>query len=837
MKSGFLSGIYAQDTTPEADVVITSKRGITGKRIFRMAQETHYDAFISYRHSPLDIKIATALHRKLENYTLPRSIARKIGKRKLERVFRDTTELSVSAELSAEINQALINSDFLIVICSPRFSESVWCMQEVETFLKLNRRDQILLVLIEGEPKDSFPEILCYEDVVKKDINGDEVTVRENKMPLAADCKGKNSRELRNAINDTTLRLCSAIFGIKYDDLKQRQREVQFKKRVLAVSAVILVLLLIISQSSYFLFRLHNQNRIIEKQLADSKASSSMSLLREGRTMDAIYAARSVLPTEESEDYNDNAFRALTDATGVYTFPGKYRSDRILSFPAPVSNVLFSGDGRTMIGMDYKENSVYVLDTADSSLIDTHKGLSFETHNISFNADNWILYADEDKITCFNREDRTERELIPKSGYLYSSADFSITLAASGEMLYGISGGEILYEKEFVSMVPDETISYDYRSDIMKVEKLSGIFLSNDGKYAAALFQDFSFDNGNSCLILCFDAFTGNVLYVNTYDSYIESVYFDGKFLFLMETEYGQYLTQSVLNKINTRTDKVEYSVTFEGESFYGFYPCEGYYMLYNTSRVVLLDEYLDIRNSFGIGETGVNPFTCEGAPGVFLMNGKMYLWSEELLFFYEANDFGGNGSSNLKCYYNNGIIYILKFTSDFVTVYEKYQSRYLKEYSGIVDDGLLGENDSGEESSLNRTEHKITSEDGKFTAVQNIDWKVSIYDADTEECVFDTYSIEEDILHFYYVESDNVYVLSDYLGISIFTADFKFISRIDDVGIYGKNPQNGHLILNNVDGDYELTVATYDEVIQIADEMLGEYRPDEKIQEKYALN
>ena len=141
-------------------------------------QSLHYDAFISYRHSPLDQKVAAALHRKLENYTLPKAVAKKIGKNRLERVFRDKAELSVSSELSEAINEALIHSDYLIVICSPRLPESVWCMKEVETFLKLKGRDHILLVLIEGEPEDSFPEILLYEDVIRK-------TIRERKSPFA----------------------------------------------------------------------------------------------------------------------------------------------------------------------------------------------------------------------------------------------------------------------------------------------------------------------------------------------------------------------------------------------------------------------------------------------------------------------------------------------------------------------------------------------------------------------------------------------------------------------------------------------------------------------------
>ena len=189
-----------------------------------------------------------------------------------------------------------------------------------------------------------------------------------------------------------------------------------------------------------------------------------------------------------------------------------------------------------------------------------------------------------------------------------------------------------------------------------------------------------------------------------------------------------------------------------------------------------------------------------------------------------------------MKCYFNNGIIYILKYNSDFITVYEKHGSPYLKEASETEVESALNDNDTTNEPTSEDSELIVPSDDNKFYAVQNTDWKVAIYDADTKKCVFDTYSIEEEILSFYYVEPDDVYVLSDFYGISIFTPEFKFISRIDNVGLLGKNPENGHLIITNSEGNFELSIATYEEVIGIADEMLGDYRPDERILEKYGL-
>ena len=100
-----------------------------------------YDAFISYRHSELDKFVATTLHKKLESFKLPKNVKSPTGKKKIERVFRDQDELPLASNLSDPITEALENSDYLLVICTPRLPESEWCKKEIETFIKLHGRD------------------------------------------------------------------------------------------------------------------------------------------------------------------------------------------------------------------------------------------------------------------------------------------------------------------------------------------------------------------------------------------------------------------------------------------------------------------------------------------------------------------------------------------------------------------------------------------------------------------------------------------------------------------------------------------------------------------------
>src|SRR5262245_58221788 len=122
---------------------------------------SRYAAFVSYRHLDPDRRWARWLHTALETYRVPprlvaeRGVAPRVG-----RVFRDEEEVPASAELSREIETALRESRFLVVVCSPRTPQSIWVNREVEQFRALGRGDRILALLVEGEPYEAFPAAL-----------------------------------------------------------------------------------------------------------------------------------------------------------------------------------------------------------------------------------------------------------------------------------------------------------------------------------------------------------------------------------------------------------------------------------------------------------------------------------------------------------------------------------------------------------------------------------------------------------------------------------------------------------------------------------------------------
>ena len=76
-----------------------------------------YDAFISYRHSDLDMFVAKKIHKGLETFKVPHQVAKKGGKKKINRVFRDQEELPIGSDLTNNISGALVESEYLLDIC------------------------------------------------------------------------------------------------------------------------------------------------------------------------------------------------------------------------------------------------------------------------------------------------------------------------------------------------------------------------------------------------------------------------------------------------------------------------------------------------------------------------------------------------------------------------------------------------------------------------------------------------------------------------------------------------------------------------------------------------
>lgn len=385
----------------------------------------NYDAFISYRHADLDKFVAETLHKELESFRLPKNMVKKLsennsGKTRINRVFRDRDELPIASNLADPITNALQNSEFLIVICSPRLLESVWCKKEIEAFIGMHGREHVLAVLIEGEPDDSFPDIIRFVETIEKQADGTEVKTHKSVEPLAADVRGDNKKEIRKKIKEEVLRLAAPMFQCGYDDLRQRHREQRLKRIVAVALSAGVVCLSFGTVSTAMALRINSQSKEIKEQskeieeqykqalLVNSKslAEDSLRSLETGDRIGAIETAKTALPDtlQKAEiPYTPQAQYALTESLLVYQNNTKILPLHILQQDAKVNFTELSPQGDLLLVAD-QYGKIYVWDALNrKKIMEMEAGrYNMLPEEVEFLGNDCIVYLKEDGFGVFD---------------------------------------------------------------------------------------------------------------------------------------------------------------------------------------------------------------------------------------------------------------------------------------------------------------------------------------------------------------------------------------------------------------------------------------------------
>ncbi|MFN7176844.1 MAG: toll/interleukin-1 receptor domain-containing protein, partial [Thermaurantiacus sp.] len=173
-----------------------------------------YRAFISYSHA--DARAVARLHRDLERFTVPKELVGREGlfgpvPSRIAPIFRDRDELPASGSLSARLEEALRDSMFLVVACSPSAAQSRWVGKETESYLRIHGPDRILAIIVGGEadlPLEAlFPPALAALS------------------PIAADARPEKDGE-RSAF----LKVAAGLLGVGLDDLVQRDAQQRLRR-------------------------------------------------------------------------------------------------------------------------------------------------------------------------------------------------------------------------------------------------------------------------------------------------------------------------------------------------------------------------------------------------------------------------------------------------------------------------------------------------------------------------------------------------------------------------------------------------------------------------------
>ena len=158
------------------------------------------------------------LHRRIEQYRLPPPVVTKLGLQsaRVRPIFKDREELAAASSLSDSLQQALHDSEFLIVACSPAARGSRWVDQEIRHFREVHGADRVLAVIVGGAADEAvFPDALT---ATKPEEGAAPLE------PLAADW-----RDDGDGPTAASLKLIAALVGADYDDLAQRDRALRLR--------------------------------------------------------------------------------------------------------------------------------------------------------------------------------------------------------------------------------------------------------------------------------------------------------------------------------------------------------------------------------------------------------------------------------------------------------------------------------------------------------------------------------------------------------------------------------------------------------------------------------
>lgn len=199
--------------------------------------EYRFKAFISYSHK--NSREAEWLLKKLENYRVPPHLSTSGQKqirpdRTIGKIFRDREVLPASGSMDSDIQNAITQSEYLIVVCSRDAARSNRVNSEIRHFVGSRDSSKILCYVIEGEP--AFETMAMGENQSSVPAELRKLRLVTGMTPLAADARA-NGDGRRNAVN----KLVAGLLGVNLDELIRRDLKQKNKKLSLLVAASFVV--------------------------------------------------------------------------------------------------------------------------------------------------------------------------------------------------------------------------------------------------------------------------------------------------------------------------------------------------------------------------------------------------------------------------------------------------------------------------------------------------------------------------------------------------------------------------------------------------------------------
>lgn len=214
-----------------------------------------YDAFLSYNSK--DVLLAEKLSRRIRRYVPPKRAG--LGEKKLE-IFRDIERLTSSDDLNYTLREKVLGSRYLILLCTPNTTNSLWINEEVKIFLEKNKAKSIIFVLARGELNSCLPKVLRTSEPDQEKPGG----------PLYINIIDAGRKKFRNE----SLRLIAALYGVEFN-LLLREDEAR-RRRTIRQLTISLVLFLLLVFSIFLVFSVEP---VYWKQIEEPEVAGPIILL------------------------------------------------------------------------------------------------------------------------------------------------------------------------------------------------------------------------------------------------------------------------------------------------------------------------------------------------------------------------------------------------------------------------------------------------------------------------------------------------------------------------------------------------------------------------------
>ena len=148
------------------------------------ARGLKYDVFLSFRGSDTRKGITSDLHRQLTERGI--------------KTYMDTNELQVGDVISPALLAAIEESRFAIVILSPNYASSTWCLQEIAKICRcMEHNNRILPLFFNVEADDVRSQKGRFGEAFTNYENSEKLQEWKDALTKVASFLGWNSRHYK----------------------------------------------------------------------------------------------------------------------------------------------------------------------------------------------------------------------------------------------------------------------------------------------------------------------------------------------------------------------------------------------------------------------------------------------------------------------------------------------------------------------------------------------------------------------------------------------------------------------------------------------------------------